>query len=611
MAKIAIDIKGGEIKKVDKIYGIDLGTTNSLIAHCIDNVAHTVKLDGDGDYLVPSIVHFRENGEIVIGDDAKKLLLDHPERTIYSAKRLLGKSYQDLEQDSKTLAYEVLESGNEDELVKLLIDGKYYSPIQISAEILRHLKAQAEKLLGEDVNRVVITVPAYFNDSQRQATRDAGKLAGLDVVRIVNEPTAAALAYGLGQDAEDTGIIAVYDLGGGTFDITILELHQGIFEVLATNGDTHLGGDDFEQAIVDHWVSSLSLNDPHARGALRIFAERAKIALSSQDNWAEIWNEVELSLNRAELNSLLEPIITRTIKACEACLKDAELEKSQIDKILLVGGSTRVPLVRQMVQETFGRKPDTSLDPDRAVALGAAVQADILAGNNPKMLLLDVTPLSLGIETVGGLMDVIIARNTKIPYKARRQYTTSVDGQVNLNVSVYQGERDLVQDNRKLGEFVLRGIPPMAAGIPKIEITFALDADGILQVTAEETRSQTKQDVQIRPSYGISEEDMAKMLIESLQNAEDDMQARKLLEAKTELKLLIQSARKFVNQNQTHLTDQEKEILETKILELVKHESLGADQIQNAIKEFDQSTRAIAERIMDISIQDSLSGSKI
>ncbi|MEL6357906.1 MAG: Hsp70 family protein, partial [Bacteroidota bacterium] len=473
---------------------------------------------------------------ILVGDAAKAMLSKRPERTIYSVKRLMGKSYGDLTDVQNRLGYHIIDE-DEDRLVKIEVDGKYYTPIELSAQILRALKARIEEELQQEVNRAVITVPAYFNDAQRQATRDAGKLAGLDVLRIVNEPTAASLAYGIGKHDEDEGqTIAVYDLGGGTFDISILRIEQGIFEVLSTNGDTFLGGDDFDQAIVDHWVEKyqLDLSDPSFRSEVRLAAEEAKKTLSKHQFFTKELEGMAVELNRSYFEVLIQPLLERTLQACQQALNDAKLVIEDIDHVVLVGGSTRVPLLKQKVGEFFGQVVNDRLDPDQVVALGAAIQADVLAGNQKDVLLLDITPLSLGIETVGGLMDVIIPRNNKVPTKVGRKYTTSVDGQKNLKVAVYQGERDMVQDNRKLGEFILRDIPPMPAGIPQIEIQFYLDADGILRVKAMENRSGTAQSITIKSQYGISEEEMAEMLIESLQHAEDDMAQRALVEARNE-----------------------------------------------------------------------------
>jgi len=618
MAKISINIKEGKVDKVsDIIVGIDLGTTNSLVAYIKDGKAVAVKGKDGKSTLVPSIVHFGQDGGIVVGEAAREKLISDPANTIYSVKRLMGKSYDDVQNVEQYFGYKIIDEDTES-LVKVRVDDKFYTPIELSAEILKALKHRIEKDLGEKINKAVITVPAYFNDSQRQATRDAGKLAGLDVLRIVNEPTAASLAYGIGLDSTETRTIAVYDLGGGTFDISILQIQNGIFEVLSTNGDTFLGGDDFDRAIIDFWVkeneldpSLLNQNKTLAQ-AIRLEAEHAKKSLTEANEFSSTIEKLQLKITKTQFERLTQSLVHRTLACCKNALSDAKISVEKIDHIVMVGGSTRIPQVQNAVADFFGKTLFNELNPDEVVALGAAIQADVLAGNQKDILLLDVTPLSLGIETVGGLMDTIIARNSKVPNKAGRQYTTSVDGQKNLKVAVYQGERDLVNDNRKLGEFILKGIPPMPAGLPKIEIQFILNADGILKVKAKELRSNVETEIEIKSQYSLSEEEMAKMLIDSIQNAEADMKIRGLLEAKNEANNILLSSDKFLQQNEEILSLEEK--TETKSLIEILRKSVGGDDkdaINKAMDDLNTFTSPLAHRAMDVNIQKAMQGKKV
>jgi molecular chaperone HscA len=618
MAKIGINIATGSLQQEEMIVGIDLGTTNSLVAIIHPETKQPVVLkEHDGTALVPSVVHFGEAGSVSVGDEAKKYLITDPQNTIFSVKRLMGKSYNDIKEHSSFFTYKILDDDT-DRLVKIQLSNKFYSPIELSSLILKELKTRAEHILKTSVTRAVITVPAYFNDAQRQATRDAGKLAGLDVLRIVNEPTAASLAYGLGMKKEETKTVAVYDLGGGTFDISILRITNGIFEVLSTNGDTYLGGDDFDSAIVKYWQNQLNISDEQLRTdkslaqSFRLTAEKAKIYLSSHLDFSSRVGEHEVRLTKEEFENLVQSFVERTISCCENALQDAELSVVDIDEVIMVGGSTRVPLVKEMVSDFFKKSLHDSMNPDEVVALGAAVQADILAGNNKDFLLLDITPLSLGIETMGGLMDVLIPRNSKIPTKIGRQYTTQKDGQSGMRISVYQGERDLVKDNRKLAEFTLSGIPAMPAGLPKVEVSFLVNADGILAVKAKELRSGIEQSIEVKPQYGLTDEEVEKMLLDSIAHAKEDMQTRAIVEAQTEARQLIDTTNNFLSKNTSFLTNEEISQTHAAITKLQELMQSGTkDQIQSAIEALNEISRPYAERIMDEAISHAMKGKQI
>jgi Fe-S protein assembly chaperone HscA len=606
----------------DRIVGIDLGTTNSLVAFMQGETPVVIPGD-DGSNLVPSVVALDENNQPVIGNPARKYLIETPERAVYSIKRLMGRGVEDIQDELKLFPFRLAEDLEPGEVLRIQLGDKAFTPPEISALILRQLKRNAERYFGGPLTKAVITVPAYFNDAQRQATKDAGRIAGFEVLRLVNEPTAASLAYGL--DKKRNGMVAVYDLGGGTFDVSILKLHEGIFEVIATNGDTHLGGDD-----IDNLLITIALDD--IRGDLGIDLRRnaeavqairqavidAKIALSAQpriqlDIQLPAGKRYRREITREQFEQLIQPILERTVGPCKQALKDADLKPQQIDEVVLVGGSTRIPKVRALVKQMFQREPHIDLNPDEVVALGAAVQANILGGGSEateNMLLLDVTPLSLGIEVAGGVTDKIILRNSTIPASATQFYTTQIDGQANVAIHVLQGERELAKDCRSLARFDLKGIPPMAAGIPRVEVKFLIDANGILEVSAREQRSGKQAEIQVQPSYGLTDDQVESMILDSFDNAEADFGRRQLIEARNEVATILAALEKGKKSPAWgQLTaDEKKQIakMEKALIAVNAEDDYAA--IRKAMDVLNQGTMRLAELMMDTAVSSALKG---